>query len=335
MKRVFFGIVGLGAHGHRIARALTASSTARLLAIASTDGARAASFAREYGAPLAFDSYDKLLKEPRLDAVFIASQNDRHAAEIIAAARAGKSILCEKPLALSKDEGRRITAAVEKSGVALGVGFHFRHHPLFEKARLLIAARAIGEIRALEMHWSHDYSGLPPLSAHMAWREDIRRSGGGVLMARGIHLLDLARFLTGEEISEVYARTSPPTGIDVTMTAIARVRNALATITASRGFSGADRVAIIGNQGRMELLDAFTVDGTGTLTLAGTTRKRIVFSKKHDVYAREIEAFSARLLGASSMGAALHDGLALIAIADAVKTSARTGTLARVRHFTA
>jgi predicted dehydrogenase len=119
------------------------------------------------------------------------------------------------------------------------------------------------------------------------------------------------------------------------MTAIARVRNALATITASRGFSGADRVAIIGNQGRMELLDAFTVDGTGTLTLAGTTRKRIVFSKKHDVYAREIEAFSARLLGASSMGAALHDGLALIAIADAVKTSARTGTLARVRHFTA
>ena len=134
------------------------ASRCEVLGIASRDRERAESTARELGIPRAYGSYEELLGDPDLDAVYVPLPNHLHAQWTIEAARAGKHVLCEKPLALSVAEVDAMTSAAREAGVAVAEAFMYRHHPQTLKVRELVQAGAIGRVRFLRGTFSFPLS---------------------------------------------------------------------------------------------------------------------------------------------------------------------------------
>lgn len=185
-----WGILGVA----RINRALVgplATGRHQLRAIASRTAARAEAYAAEHGIPHAYGSYEALLADPEIDAVYIPVPNSFHAELSIAAARAGKHVLCEKPLALSGDEVRAIAEAASANGVVVTEAFMYRHHPIVTRIRTLIAEGAIGRVLGVYGVFSfvHDRPG------------DVRFDpalGGGSLWDVGCYPVGFARTILGE-----------------------------------------------------------------------------------------------------------------------------------------
>ncbi len=203
-----WAIVGIGAHADRyIAPAMRQARGARLGAVYSRNQARADSFAVRHGAPTCrgYTSVDELLADPLVQAVFIASPDALHAPQTIAAARAGKHVLCEKPMATTVADARAMVSACATARVKLGVGFHLRHHPAHIQARRYIREGFVGEPSMAWTQWhspgSGSYTGL------RAWKVDPALAAGGVLAGYGVHCIDLLRYLLGQEVVEVSAFT--------------------------------------------------------------------------------------------------------------------------------
>ena len=175
---------------------------ARLAGIADADAGRAERMARALGVERWHRSHQELFARPDIDAVVIATPSNTHAEIVCDAARAGKPIFCEKPLALTIAETDRAIAAAATAGVPLQLGFHNRFRPAYIAAHAAIQAGEIGTPLLLKaLHRDED---IPPPSFC-----DVAVSGG-ILVDMGIHNFDLARWLLGDEIAEVYAVAPPP-----------------------------------------------------------------------------------------------------------------------------
>jgi len=294
MKKLRVAIIGMGLQGQRLAKAVAASKHATLVATASE---------REKG------SFDAVLKDKTVDAVIIASPNDKHATHAIAAAKAGKHILCEKPLALSAQEGRRILSATKKNKVKCFVNYHLRAHPEVLRAKKLIVQKKLGHIAAIEMLWAIGNYGekkLPPLPAHMRWRESVA-AGGGTTATRGVHLFDLLRFITGHNVT-VVGGSSDATKSSVDQTAIALLcaDDVPTVITTSKLMPGADnRVVIYGSKDTLALREVFV-------------------ASPHDMYVSVIDHFAQAVRGKKTPLATIEDGIAVDALAETFAKSVRS-----------
>ena len=153
-----WGLLGTARINRMVIPPLRVSHGNRLLAIASRDTARATAYAREWGIERAHGSYEALLADPEIDAVYVPLPNHLHAQWTIEAARAGKHVLCEKPLALSVAEVDAMTSAAREAGVAVAEAFMYRHHPQTLKVRELVQAGAIGRVRFLRGTFSFPLS---------------------------------------------------------------------------------------------------------------------------------------------------------------------------------
>ena len=163
-----------------------------VVAIASRDGERAAKVADELRIPRAYGGYEALLSDPDVDAVYIPLPNSQHAAWTIAAARAGKHVLCEKPLAMTAAEAEEMVRACANEGVLLMEAFMYRLHPSWEAVRELVASGRIGRLRAVQSWFSY-FNDDP---------NDIRNVaelGGGALYDIGCYSINLSRMLFGSE----------------------------------------------------------------------------------------------------------------------------------------
>ena len=198
------GVVGTGRIGQWHARLVAeALPGARLAGIADADAARAERVARALGVERWHRSHQELFARPDIDAVVIATPSNTHAEIVCDAARAGKPIFCEKPLALTIAETDRAIDAAATAGVPLQLGFHNRFRPAYIAAHAAIQAGEIGT--PLLFKALHRDERIPPPSFC-----DVAVSGG-ILVDMGIHNFDLARWLLGDEIAEVYAVAPPPT----------------------------------------------------------------------------------------------------------------------------
>jgi len=294
MKKLRVAVVGMGLQGQRLIKAIDASRFATLAAVASE---------REPG------SFEAVLKDSTIDAVIIATPNDKHAKQAIAAAKAGKHILCEKPLALSAQEGRRILSATKKHNVKCFVNYHLRVHPEVLHAKKLIAQKKLGHIAAIEMLWAIGNYGekkLPPLPAHMRWRESVA-AGGGTTATRGVHLFDLLRFITGHNVT-VVGGSSDATRYSVDQTAITLLRadDAPTVITTSKLMPGAEnRVVIYGSKDTLALREVF-------------------MASPHDMYVSVIDHFAQAIRGKKTPLATIEDGIAVDALAETFAKSVRS-----------
>lgn len=226
-----------------------------IVAIASRDGETASRVANELAIPRAHGSYAALLADPDVDAVYIPLPNHLHAEWTIAAARAGKHVLSEKPLALSSADAERMVDAARDSGVVLMEAFMYRHHPSWRRVRELVASGAIGRVSAIETWFSYfndDASNI----------RNIASAGGGALWDIGCYAVNVARMLFEAEPERISASIAwePALGVDVLTTAILQFPDhRIATFGCSTRVEPDQRVAIYGEAGRISVEIPFNI----------------------------------------------------------------------------
>jgi predicted dehydrogenase len=184
-------------HGHSYASCVKDLPNATLVGVADEDAARGREMAQKFGAKY-FDSFEALCKSA-VDAVIIASDNKMHLPLTLLAAKHGKHILCEKPLARTMAEAREMLSAVKKSGVILATAFPCRFIPAMREVKDMIDAGRIGKILAIR--------GTNQGSMPGSWFIDRDRAGGGAVIDHTVHVTDLMRWFLNSEVKEVYAET--------------------------------------------------------------------------------------------------------------------------------
>jgi predicted dehydrogenase len=204
-RKIRYGIIGFGTFAERaIAPAIRASVQSELVAIQKRSLAAAQEKAQKLGLLHAFDSAEALAAHPDVDAVFIVSANSCHAPDAIAAARAGKHVLVEKPMAATAAEAEAMIEACEKNGVRLMVGHMVRFSPLITRMKELIRSGVIGKVTFVRSEFIYDGR-----LSHRAWLVDRDIAGGGPIFDIGVHCLDTTRFLLDDDIVSVKSALEP------------------------------------------------------------------------------------------------------------------------------
>jgi predicted dehydrogenase len=245
--RLRWGVLGCASIATRkVIPALQRSARGEVVAIASRDRERAARTAVDLGIARAHGSYDELLADAAVEAVYIPLPNHLHAEWTLRAAAAGKHVLCEKPLAMSAAEARTMIAGCEQAGVVLMEAFMYRLHPLWQRVRALVDEGAVGELLTIQMFFS--YRNLDPANIR-----NIAAFGGGAVMDIGCYPINVARWLFDGEPDDVVAvvRRDPAFGTDILTSALLDFGGRQATFTCSTQIEDDQRVHLVGTAGRL------------------------------------------------------------------------------------
>jgi predicted dehydrogenase len=242
--------IGVG----KVIPGIQASPRSEVVAIASREAGRAEAAARALAIPRAHGSYEALLADPDVDAVYIPLPNHLHAAWAIAAARAGKHVLCEKPLAMTAAEAQAIVDAGREAGIVLVEGFMYRQHPSWVAVRDLVASGRIGRLVAVDSWFSYHLKDPTNI-------RNIREVGGGALYDIGCYSVNLSRMLFGDEPEAVAATIvrDPGSGVDILTSAILSFAAGTATFTSATQVEPDQRVSIYGTAGRIEVEIPFNI----------------------------------------------------------------------------
>lgn len=240
-----------------VAKVIPAMQRARrceVVAIASRDPRRAADSAARLGIPRAHGSYEALLSDPDVDAVYNPLPNHLHEEWTLAAARAGKHVLCEKPLAIDAAGAERIVAGCHEAGIVLMEAFMYRLHPSWVAVRDVVASGRLGRVSAIQTWFS--YRNVDPTNIR-----NIPAYGGGALLDIGCYAVNLSRMLFGGEPEVVGASVArdPEMGIDVRTSAILRFPTGEATFTVSTRVETDQRVHVYGDRARLEVPIPFNI----------------------------------------------------------------------------
>lgn len=193
MRKVKWGVIGCGGIAdRRTIPGMMLANNAELVAVMDSNGAAAETVKEKYGAKYAFDNYEDLLALDEIEAVYIASPVFAHKEQAMAAIKAKKHILLEKPLGLTLEDSLEIIDACEKAGIKLGVGMMMRFHAYHQAIKKIIADGTIGDIVSMRAQFTCWY---PTIEG--SWRQDKTLSGGGALMDMGIHCIDLLQYCSG------------------------------------------------------------------------------------------------------------------------------------------
>lgn len=243
-----FGVLGTGRIARGFCAGLAGSDRVRIQAVASRHGDRAREFAAALGIPRGVGSYEALLAEPDCDAIYVALPNSLHGPWAIRALESGRHVLCEKPLAVSAAEARRMFAAARAAGRWLVEAYPFRSQPQTHKVRELLRSGTIGRPRFVQAHFSFQ----------LASDHDIRLDpslGGGALMDVGCYCLSLIRMVAGglpTQVSAVAQWTSEH-GVDRTLAGTLEFPDGLiAQLSCSIGAALERRALIVGSDGVLQ-----------------------------------------------------------------------------------
>ncbi len=304
---------------------LRRSVRSRVVAIASRDERRAAEVASELDIPRSYGTYEALLADPEIDAVYIPLPNHLHAEWTIAAAQAGKHVLCEKPLALTAAEAEHMVDACRAAGVLLMEAFMYRQHPSWIAARQLVQSGGIGRLQVVDS-WFSFYNDDPG---------NIRNAletGGGALYDIGCYCINLSRMLFGSEPVGVRSAIirDPALGVDVVTSAILEFADGLATFTCSTRTEADQRVDIYGTAGRVSIEIPFNIPAdrqTRVFVTAGgdppvaPATETLAFPPA-DPYACEADRFTDAILDGVPLPVAPDDAVANLRVIDAVFAAA-------------
>ncbi|MEO6578407.1 MAG: Gfo/Idh/MocA family oxidoreductase [Candidatus Limnocylindria bacterium] len=298
--RLRWGILSTAAIGRtKVIPGIAKAEHCEVVAIASRDVAQAERVAAALSIPTAHGSYEALLADPGVDAVYVPLPNHLHATWSIAAAEAGKHVLCEKPLATTAVDAERMIEAAERAGVYLMEAFMYRLHPSWVAVRELVASGRIGSLTAVES-WFSFFNDDPGNI------RNILDAGGGALYDIGCYCVNLSRMLFGDEPSDVESVVirDPVHGIDVLTSGILRFDDGLASFTCSTRAEDDQRVDIYGTAGRISVEIPFNIPPdrpTRVFVTAGgdppvaPNTETLTFDTA-DPYTVEAEAFATAIL---------------------------------------
>jgi 1,5-anhydro-D-fructose reductase (1,5-anhydro-D-mannitol-forming) len=333
---VRWGIIGLGDIAeHNFLPALAKAADAQLVSVFSRSADKGRAFIDKYQVPRAYDNLERMLADPELDAVYIASPNALHAEQSVAASRAGKHVLCDKPMALTVADGERMIRAAGDYKVRLDVAYRQRYHPAHEEARRRVQAGVLGEIQLVRAQ--NFRGGARPYWQNIpGWRNDTALAGSGSIVAQAVHSVDLLRYLTGSEIVEVRCITDedPPSRPfeEATVSIFKFANGALGQVASGAVVPRSDNDAVLyGSNGKIACL------GTLGPNVAGRVQEVVVSSDAPEVRlpfagggaygytTRLIDAFNRSITQGEPTHMSAHNGLQMIRVAGAMLESSRHG----------
>jgi predicted dehydrogenase len=293
---------------------------AQIAAIAARDRAKAAAFAAKHHIPIVHESYDTLLADPAIDAIYNPLPNGLHCEWTIRALRAGKDVLCEKPFASNADEARRMADVARETGRKLVEAFHWRYHPLARRLKDLIASGAIGAPRHYEVQLGFPI-GL--MRNDIRWRWDL---AGGTMMDLGCYAVSMVRHISGSEpeVVEAHAKLWSP---QIDRRTEARFRFAdgrTAAIMASMWSTALMKASlrVAGESGEIRVFNPIgphvynrvTVRGT-----TGTTKERVA---GETTYVCQLRAFVDHVRNGTPVPTGPDDAIANMRVIDAIYRAA-------------
>lgn len=299
---------------------------AAIVAVAARDAARAQAFASKHGIPRTLPTYDALIADPEIDAIYNPLPNSLHAEWSIKALEAGKHVLCEKPIASNADEAAQMVLAAARCDRQLVEAFHYRYHPLAARMKAIVDSGVLGAIRHIETAMC-----IPlPLPSDIRYRYDL---AGGATMDVGCYTINLLRFLAGAEpeVVRAEARLASP-NVDRWMTADFRFADGrTGRITCSLFSSQLLRLQAVvrGERGEMRVFNPFAPHFYHRLSLRtpdGTTVERV---HGDATYTHQLRAFVDAVRHHTALPTEAGDGVANMQVIDAVYTRAglpRRGT---------
>ncbi|MGH9733819.1 MAG: Gfo/Idh/MocA family protein [Candidatus Acidiferrales bacterium] len=265
-RKIGYCIVGLGRISiGQFMPALKLSNKSKITALVSGHRDKADRIAAQYGVPssniYSYENYDEIRNNPGIDAVYIALPNSMHAEYTIRAAKAGKHVLCEKPMATSVEDCRAMIQACERANRKLMIAYRCQYEPTNLRAVRLIRDGKIGSVQSIESAFGFS------IAPH-EWRLEKKMSGGGPLVDVGIYCLNASRYLTGLEpvelkgISSVVDRDGRFTQVEETLSWTTKFPNgALASCTCTYGGPMLGYFRVRGSQGTIMVEPAFNYDG--------------------------------------------------------------------------
>src|SRR5437867_2811861 len=263
---------------------------ATVLAVAARDPERARRFAARHGIPRTHPTYDALLADPEIDAVYVPLPNALHCRWTISALEAGKHVLCEKPFAATAAEAEEMAAAATRTGRVLVEAFHCRYHPLFARLQAIVAAGDVGDLRHVEAHLCFPL----PFPADIRYRADL---AGGALMDAGCYPVHFLRHLVGAEPEVEDARAEwTRGGVDRCMEARFRFPGgATGRLTCSLLSAWLVRAAasVQGSHGRIGILNPFMPQLYHRLRLVNAAGSRVERVAGAATYDCQLRAFVA------------------------------------------
>lgn len=298
----------------------------QVVAIGSRDGTRARQVADRLGIERAHGSYEALLADPGVDAVYIPLPNHLHAEWTMAAARAGKHVMCEKPLAMTAADAATMVEVCRAEGVGLMEAFMYRHHPSWVAARELIASGRIGRLTAVQSWFSY-------FNADATNIRNVAAFGGGALYDIGCYSVNLSRWLFAAEPTRVAASIArdPTSGVDVLTSAILEFESGVATFTCSIRTETDQRVHIYGTTGRISIEIPFNIPPdrpTRVFVTAGgdppiaPATETLTFDTA-DPYAVEAERFAAAILDGTPIPVDPDDAVANLRVIERIFAAAQ------------
>jgi xylose dehydrogenase (NAD/NADP) len=267
---VRFGVLGAANIARAFTRGVAGSPLAAVAAVGSRNAEKAKAFAAELGIPRAHGSYEALLADPDIDAIYIPLPNDLHAEWAIRAAEAGKHVLCEKPLAMSADEARAMFAVARTHGVCLAEAYPYMSQPQTLRLRELLAEGTIGRVQSVTAAFG--FALCTPEGAPLGDPANIRLDparGGGALLDAGTYAMSIIRLAVGERPARVHAMAhNTQSGVDQTIAAtLAFPSGAIAQLSCSLATAAHRHAIVVGERGVVETSYANHAPAEGALSL--------------------------------------------------------------------
>ena len=327
MKRVVWGVLGTARIGiEHVLPAMLASPLIDLRAIASRSPAAAQSAARTFGIERAYGSYEALIADPQVEAIYNPLPNHLHVPLTLQAAAAGKHVLCEKPIALGTAQALALREAA--THVHIEEAFMVRHHPQWQRVRELVRSGRIGRLRAVQMFFSYFNDDPANIRNQPA-------CGGGALYDIGCYAILSGRYLIDAEPRRAISLIDrdPALGTDRTTSGLLDFGEGRQLgFTVSTQSCPYQRVQVVGTAGRIEVQIPFNapqggamrivVDDGATLDGCGSVTETLPVA---DQYRLQVEAFSRRVRGQESPGWGMDDAVAQARVIDALWRSERSG----------
>jgi 1,5-anhydro-D-fructose reductase (1,5-anhydro-D-mannitol-forming) len=344
---IHWALLGTGRHAERsVISALKNATGTVLAAVMSRDRARGEAFARKHGIPRVYTSFEDVLRDPQIDALYDATPDGLHARHAVEAAQAGKHSLIEKPLAISVRECEQAIEASQHYAVKLGVVFNQRHEAVHQEARQIVLQGKLGDVKLAHVQIPLRVPSAAPVPATPAtnWRADPKMRPGGIIVSIGDHAYDTLSYMLGQDIEEVSAftdstRDDPPNervaGMLFKMSkgTVGYAAASFATPFARRPFE------IHGTKGSLVIENSYVyLTGAGEdpkprLTIIDDAGSSVRNFASAECFRLEIEQFNRAIEGKGEPMTTPREGLRSLAIAEALYAAIRSNRVVKVAEF--
>lgn len=330
-KKIRWGILGCARIAQRaLIPAISEASNAILYGIASRDSHKANEWKEKFNFQKVYPDYQSLLHDPDIDAIYNPLPNHLHCEWTCKSAKAGKHILCEKPLALNVQEVRKMIRETDKYDVYLMEAFMYRFHPQHTKVLELIEKDAIGEIRTFHASFTFPYSG---------GKEDYRTTpewGGGALMDVGCYVINAARMIIGEEPNSVYSKAhfDSKWKIDMTDSILLEFpQGQTALLSSSFETQFQNQYDVVGSKGKISLLRAFIPKlNNGIIEIYQEDKIKTITIPAINQYTLMVEHFDNCILENKLPRFPADDAFYNMRVINAAQESARTGKVVKLKN---